>query len=524
MTGKSPVEGLCPIKYSFDKFVLNYDQRELTADGAPIGVEPQVFDLLALLIAHRERVVSRDELIETIWQGRFVSDAAVSSRIRDARAAIGDSGARQAYIKTLHGRGFRFVGKVITETASSTVKSVVPPPIDDRPSIAVLPFKNQSADEGQDYFVDGICEDIINDLSRLKWLFVIARNSTHPYKGSLLEPGTIGRELGVRYLLDGSIRRNGERVRITVKLLECNTANPIWIENFDRELKDIFAVQDQITQCIVATLETQVSSAEGQRSRQKREQNLDAWEHVIQAMALVGEFTNDASARALELLDKAIEIDPSYARAYSQKAWTTAWRIHQGWEDTDTKLPVAIEAAEQAVKHDPEEPWAYIGWLFIATILRDADMLVESAKRSLEINPNFAMAHSWMGAAYALSGRGEKSLEWIENARRLSPRDMFKEEFDVHTSYAYFQLSDYANACKYASKATLPRPDHVYPRLILATSLAHRGKIDLANIQAAKILQLVPEFSLEEAEKSCVFVQDDDIKRFVDGLRLAGLS
>ena len=500
------------------------ERRELCVDGVPVSVEPQVFDILAFLIEQRERVVSRDELIETIWQGRIISDAALSSRIRDVRTVLGDTGAQQAFIKTLHGRGFRFVGNLLA--AEDVAPAVIPSPRHDtdRPSIAVLPFRSLGGDETQDYFVDGICDDIINDLSRLKWLFVIARNSTYSYKNAQTEAHEIARELGVRYLLDGAVRRYGDRVRVSVELLDCEADNPIWAERFDRELKDIFAVQDQITQRIVATLETKVSAAEGSRSFRKPVQNLDAWEHVIRAMALVGEFTNEASIKALALLDRAIEIDPTYARAYSQKAWTTAWRIHQGWEDTEKALAVSIEAAEQAVKNDPEEPWAYIAWLFIATILRDADMLVESARKSLEINPNFAMAHSWMGAAYALAGQGEKSLEWIENARRLSPRDMFKEEFDVHTSYAYFQVGDYANACNFASRASLPRPDHVYPRLVLATSQAHQGNLEAAQMQATKILDLVPDFSLRQAEESCVFVRKDDITRFVEGLRLAGLS
>ena len=226
--------GFGSIKYAFDKFLLSTDRHELSADDMPIAVEPQVFDVLALLISQRDQVVSRDELVETIWQGRIVSDAALSSRIRDARTALGDSGARQVYIRTLHGRGFRFVGEVTSDTATAPASPTELAPVADSPSIAVLPFKSLSEEDDQDYFVDGICEDIINDLSRLKWQFVIARNSTYTYMGTQTEAHIIAKELGVRYLLDGGIRRDGDRVRVMVELLDGEAANPIWTERFDR--------------------------------------------------------------------------------------------------------------------------------------------------------------------------------------------------------------------------------------------------------------------------------------------------
>ncbi len=515
------------IRYAFGEYALDIDRRELSRNGAVFSVEPQVFDVCAYLIANRDYVVSRDELVTHVWQGRFISDAAISTRIRDLRTAVGDSGALQAVVKTYHGRGFRFIADVVSrDMHEKIVTDLSPDPVreESKPSIAVLPFKNLGNNDDQDYFVDGVCDDIITALSRINWLFVIARNSTFSYKGQAVDIRSVSRELGVRYVLEGSVQRHDDRVRISVKLLNGETAAQIWAERYDRKLDHVFAVQDEITENIVGALEPQVSSAENLRSLRKQNQNLDAWDHVIRAMALIGEFTNRSSKRALDLLDLAIKIDPKYARAYSQKSWTIAWRIHQGWEVTEEALPKSIEAAELAVKYDPDEPWAYVAWLFIATITRDSDMLRDTARRALQINPNFAMAHSWMGAAYALTGDGDKAFEWIEKARRLSPRDMFKEEFDVHTCFAYFQIADYENACKFASKAMLPRPEHVYPRLILAASHAHLGNDTAAKIHAEKIRQIVPNFSLPEVEKSCVFVVPDDIARFVEGLRQAGLE
>ena len=244
----------------------------------------------------------------------------------------------------------------------------------------------------------------------------------------------------------------------------------------------------------------------------------------MRAMALKSEFTDDSSLEAIALLERAIEIDEGYGRAYAQMAWTIAWRIHQGWEDTSVGLKASIEAAEKAVRRDPNEPWAYIAWLFIATILRDAELLLASPRRALEINPNFAMANSWMGAALALTGRGAEAFEWIERARKLSPRDVLRDEFDVHMSYAHFQVSDYENAYSAALRASLPHPKHVYPRLVMASSLGHSGSQSLGEAQVARILELAPNMSLESARASCVFVRTDDIDRFIEGLALSGMA
>jgi adenylate cyclase len=393
----------------------------------------------------------------------------------------------------------------------------------DKPSIAVLPFQNMSGDAEQEYFADGISEDIITALSRIHWLFVIARNTTFTYKGEAVDIQQVARELGVRYILEGSVRKAGQRIRITGQLIDGETGNHLWGEKYDRTLEDVFDIQDEITENIVGALEPQMVLAEDVRSRKKSSQNLDAWDCVIQAMARIGQFSKSASKEAIELLDRALAIDPTYARAYSQKAWTMAWRIHQGWEDIESALPTAIDAAEMAIRYDPDEPWAYIAWIFIATTTRDIEKLLWSARKAIELNPNFALAHSCLGAAHALTGRGDQAFKMIETARRLSPRDIFRDEFDVHTSMAYFQVADYKKAAEFAAKASMPRPEHVYPHLLLASSYGLLGAAAAARDEVSKIARLAPDFSLATAAKACVFVVSDDRGRFLDGLRKAGL-
>jgi adenylate cyclase len=397
------------------------------------------------------------------------------------------------------------------------------PAVPDKPSIAVLPFANLSGDAEQEYFADGISEDIITALSRISWFFVIARNTTFTYKGKAVDVRQVARELGVRYVLEGSVRKSGNRIRITGQLVDGKTGNHLWAEKYDRHLEDVFAVQDEITENIAGALEPQLAVAENTRSKRKAKQNLDAWDLVIQALARIGEFSKTGSSEALVLLDRAIDIDPTYARAYSQKAWTLAWRVLQGWEDVETAIPTTISAAEKAIQYDPDEPWAYIAWFFISAITHDGQKMLSSASRAIELNPNFALAHSFFGVAHACTGQGAEAFQWIEKARRLSPRDVFRIEFDVHTSYAYFQLADYKKATEFAIKALEPKPDHFYPHLILAASHAHLDAMDAARNTVSKLLQLMPGYSLGIADEFCVYVTPDDKARFLDGLRKAGL-
>ena len=252
--------------YHFSDFVLDSSRRELRRGEELIAIEPQVFDLLEFLIRARERVVGRDELFDTVWRGRIVSDATLSSRVNTVRMAIGDSGEAQRLVRTLPRKGIRFVGEV-REAPDSPASTPAHPARPERPSIAVLPFTNMSGDTEQDFFADGMAEGIITALSRCSGLFVIARNSSFPYKGKPVDIREVGRELGVAYVLEGSIRRGGNRLRITGQLIDADSGRHLWTDRFDGDLSDVFDLQDRITESVVAAIEPTVQLAEGERQR-----------------------------------------------------------------------------------------------------------------------------------------------------------------------------------------------------------------------------------------------------------------
>src|SRR5712664_955786 len=323
---------------SFGDYEIDLNRRELRRAKRPVHVEPQVFDLLVYLVRNRNRVVSKHDLIASVWDGRTVSDSTFASRINAARKAIGDSGVDQKLIRTVPRKGFRFVA--VANEQSNRVDPVGTPadqihdqppaalPLPDRPAIAVLPFNNMSDDPEQQYFSDGISEDIITAMSKLRWFFVIARNSSFTYKGKSVHMKQVSDELGVRYVVEGSVRKSGDRVRITAQLNDVSTGSHVWAEHYDRNLTDVFAVQDEITEAIVAAIEPQIYVAENFRSRRKPSSSLDAWDLVMRALSHYWRITPQDNAVAQALLEKAAAIDPNYGQALGVLATCHMFAVH----------------------------------------------------------------------------------------------------------------------------------------------------------------------------------------------------
>jgi len=403
------------VKFLFGDYTLDTNRRELCRRSQPIEVEPQVFDLLVYLIEHRDRVVSKDDLIDAVWAGRIVSDSTLTSRINAARKAIGDSGEKQELIRTIARKGLRFVGEArLTDIELADPGALSPDQIrepltaaSDRPAIAVLPFTNMSGDPEQEYFSDGISEDIITALSKLRWFFVIARNSSFIYKGKAVHLKQVAEELGVDYVIECSVRKAGDRVRITAQLNDVATGSHIWAEHYDRGLADVFVVQDEITEAIVAAIEPQLYAAENFRAQHKSPDSMDAWDLLMRALSHYWRVTRQDNLVAQALLEKAIAIDPNYGKALGVLAATHTFSAHMGWEDMATALVTAERAALAAISTDSEDSWAHYSLGCVYLLRRRFDDSLAEFELSLRLNPNFSLAQGFYGLALSYCGRWE---------------------------------------------------------------------------------------------------------------------
>lgn len=390
------------------------------------SVEPQVFDLLEHLIRNRDRVVSKDELLAAVWKGRVVSDATLASRINAARTAIGDNGEEQRLIRTVSRKGVRFVGVVSERQEPATAEADQPSlklAHPDKPCIAVLPFQNMSGDPEQGYFADGMAEEIITALSRCSRLFVIARNSSFTYKGRSVDIREIGRELGVQYVLEGSIRRGGSRLRFTGQLIDAMSGAHIWADRFDGEMSDVFELQDRMAENIVAAIEPRIEFAEIERLKHRPAANLNAYDLLLRAQQLEYDYTEESLAAAIRCLEEALAIDPYYAPAMALAAYCYAQLQAQGWVHSSEGEAKWLRAAWRAVelgKDDGNVLWmaAYAVWRFST----DRQSAMELAQRSLLINPNSTIALTMCGWMEAVTGNPGKAFELIGRARQLNPR------------------------------------------------------------------------------------------------------
>ena len=464
-------------------------------------------------------VAARLEALAT--PGGVLVSQAVHDQVRDRLdLAFEDLGERELKNITRLVRVYRL--RTSAESKAGPVPGAALP-LPDKPSIAVLPFSNMSGDPEQGYFADGIAEDILTGLSRLRWLFVIARNSSFTYKGRHVDVRQVGRELGVRYVLEGSVRKGGNRIRITGQLIEAETGNHLWAERYDRALDDVFAIQDDITESVIGCIQPQVYAAEHDRLKRKPPQSLDAWESFVRGMFLYSQHSDASTKDALNMLDRAIELDPSYALAHGLRAVCLAWRAFQGWENRDTAFAEAAEGADRAVACDPGEPWAYLAHGFIALAKRRDSEAVGAFSRAIDLSPNFAYAHGCLGAAHAFGGRPEQAIEYTDRGVRLSPRDIFGDEYALFYAFAHFQAGRYAEAASAAHRAIQQRPGHPVPYLMAAASYGLAGETDKAKRAITQLTDLVPNISAAGVEETFLYCQREDRSRLAMGLRTGGL-
>ena len=526
------------MNFRFGEHEVDLVRQELRCAGAVVPVEPQVFDVLTHLLRHRDRIVGKSELFDVVWQGRIVSDAALNSRISAARRAVGDDGSKQILIRTLHKRGFRFIGDVDEAIAAPAVAAAAPAtaaagargcallPLPDKPSIAVLPFQNMSGDPEQEYFADGLTEDIITGLSRQQWFFVIARNSSFAYKGDAVDVRRVASDLGVRYVLEGSVRKVADRVRVTGQLIDATLGNHLWADRYDRELSDIFELQDEITGKVVGAVGPQIVLAEAARVRRKPSQCFDAWDMVMQALPHMWRMTTRDHHSAQKLLREALARDAGYAHAHALLGWT-----YVSMFNLDARTPIreftdkALDAGAKAVALDDQDPWGHLVLGLGHARRRRPELARTHLSRSIALNPSFALGHAGLGYALACGGQPERGLEALEEAHRLSPRDPFLAIYAPIVRYmALFALERYQETIEVCRATAELHPNHAGAWRLMTVALALLGRIDEAKAALAHTLMLQPDLSGDHVETNTVFADPADRFRFLKGLRKAGLK
>ena len=393
----------------------------------------------------------------------------------------------------------------------------------ERPSIAVLPFANMSGDPEQEYFADGISEDIITGLSKLRWFFVIARNSSFAYKGKAVDVKRAARELGVRYVLEGSVRKGGNRVRITTQLIDAATGNHIWADRYDGDLTDVFALQDEITKKVVAAIEPRLLEAEGVRSQSRSPDDLGAWDMVMQANSLFWRLTKTEGEAAIAMLKKAVELHPDYAPAHGMLAFAMLVSRLFGWTFVAPPVKEAAVLAKRAAELDDSDPWAHLALGYVAYMLRRTDNAKQEYQRAIDLNPNFAAAYGYLGWALASAGRTDEAILFSEQAIRMSPHDPQNAVFNNALAVAHYLAGRYTEAISFARKAVQQRDGMTSGHRILIACLAQADQLDEAHTELQRLRELQPNVSIAWCEEHIPYTPDQ-MPKFLEGLRKAGLQ
>jgi TolB-like protein/Tfp pilus assembly protein PilF len=394
-----------------------------------------------------------------------------------------------------------------------------------KPSIAVLPFLNMSGDVDQEYFSDGITEDIITALSRFRWFFVIARNSSFTFKGKTIEVKQVAQDLGVRYVLEGSVRRAGKRVRITAQLIEAPAGYHVWAERYDRDIEDIFAVQDEITHSIVRSVGPEFLSAEMKRARRKDVRSLDVWDHIMRASSHHGRYTKKDATEAQRYLRKAIELDPMSPEAFCLLAFTHLMQVQFGWSESTAKsIKEAEKAAQSAVAIEDRDAWTHTALGLVDLISKRYDAAVSRLEKAIDLNPNLANAYGALGQALALAGEYEAAVTHINKAIRLSPHDPFVVYWFGHLGVASFADERYEDACYWGRKTIQQNPMFPGGHRLVAASCGQLGRMQEATKELKELLLLMPGMTADDVRKQVPFKRSSDMERYIEGLRKAGLK
>ncbi|TFV35834.1 winged helix-turn-helix domain-containing tetratricopeptide repeat protein [Bradyrhizobium niftali] len=523
------------MRYLFEGYTFDTDLRELRCGAEVVSIAPQVFDLLAYLIGNRERVVSKDDLIRAVWKSRIVSDAALTTRLNAVRSAIGDTGEKQHLIKTLPRKGFRFVAKVqederrIVEPVSSSGHGGDTTPTQasaTRLSMVVLPFANLSDDPGQDYFVDGVTDSLTTDLSRISGSFVIGRHTAFTYKGKAVDLKQVGRELNVRYVLEGSVQRGGDRLRVNVRLVDTEIGTHLWADRFDKPVADLFDMQDEIVSRLANTLEAQLTEYEARRSEQSP--HLTSMDLYFQGTASLNKGrTPEYMAQARAFLERALVLDPKNAAAMVAMAVVDV-TIGSGLYSPDRAVRLAMAEASvvKALSHAPNFAVAHLVLGDVLILTNRATQGIAECERALALDRNLAGAHAVIGAAKFVMGRAAETEPHMNEAFRLSPRDVNAYRWLLFAGAAKWQLSEDVDAVNRWRRSLEANRNYPITHFLLAGALALLGCMDQASEAVKAGLALDPNFTIRRFRNGILSDNPTYLamrERIYRGLRLAGV-
>jgi pentatricopeptide repeat protein len=503
--------------FRLDRQARTLFRRDQAGAFMPIAVGSRALDVLEVLVGRAGDLVSRDEFMTTVWPATVVEDTNLNMQVAALRRVLDEGRADSSCIQTVPGRGYRFAVPVTLVAAdAAALRPSAPLPLPDKPSLAVMPFQNMSGDPEQEYFADGLVEEIITALSRITWLFVIARNSSFTYKGQAVDVMQVGRELGVRYVLEGAVRKARGRVRISAQLIDATTGAHLWADRFDGPLEEIFELQDKVAVSVAGVIEPTLQAAEIARSAYRPTIDLTAFDLYLRALRR--QFERNSLVHALDLLGQAIERDPHYGPALALAAQCHQALEVNGWaEDPVAARRTSIDLARRALRSSPDYPDVLALAAFVLGYFgEDIDVSLRLIDRCLTLNPSHARGWHWSGLLRVFAGQPEVELGHFENYLRLSPRDRLPTYLNgVGEAYFFSRRFDEAAASLLASLDLAPNFPVTYR--VLASCYAHMGRLDKAREIVRRLRAITPAV-MEPATR----YRNPELRElFLSGLRLA---
>jgi TolB-like protein/Tfp pilus assembly protein PilF len=410
------------------------------------------------------------------------------------------------------------------DSAPSDLDPLTVPGFEGRPAIAVLPFDDLSSDRDQEYFADGMAEDLITRLSYQRLFPVIARNSSFTYKGKPVDVKQVGRELGARYVVEGSVRKAEDRLRISAQLVDATTGHHVWAETYDRELRDIFALQDEISQSVVASMYPELSRSEQERAARKEPQNLDAWDCVVRGRWHLFKYTREDNAKARSFFERAAELDPTFAAGFAGLAMTHMFDVLFQWTDSRAgSIDEMDRLVRRSLELDAREPIAHVVLGHVFGFAEQPERMIAALERAVELNPNNASSYGRLGFVLSYTGRPDEAIGHLERAIRLSPKDPEMFDWLSGMGWAHFSKGQYEEAASWLEQSRQSRPDYYITHRALAATYARLGRLEEARVALEEDLRLAPDESVSHIKAQIPYADPGFLEPYLDALRKAGL-